>query len=239
MEYSPQIEKVVDNITRRIFITHEFHPGDRLPNERQLAAELSVSRNTLREGINALKAKGVLKVIHGSGTYVNKYPGLAQDPYNLKGSANCFQTMDILYEVRIAIEPEVAAIVAQRGSSEAICDIIFYKNLCSELIRANQDWSFADQEFHASIARASGNPVFEQFIPSIHQSAYLGSLLLLPDDTKNNALLWHEQICSFIVNRDTDGSRLAMRAHLQTARTSLAEEMIRSNSKPETAFSET
>ena len=228
MQYSPQIEKVIENIAHRIFITHEFQPGDRLPNERQLAAELSVSRNTLREGINALKAKGVLRVIHGSGTYVNPYPGISEDPYSLKKHANCYRTMKILYEVRIAIEPEVAAIVSQRGSDKAIRDIIFYKNLCSELIQTGQDWSFADQEFHAAIAKASENPIFEQFIPSIHQSAYLGSLLLLPDDAKNNALFWHDQICSFIQSRDVEGSRLAMRAHLLTAQTRLAEMVSRS-----------
>ena len=56
----------------------ELHPGSRLPVEKDLAAQLGVSRGSLREGVRALATLGVLETRQGDGTYVT-----ALDPRQL------------------------------------------------------------------------------------------------------------------------------------------------------------
>ena len=48
----------------------ELVPGDRLPSERKLSKQLGVTRTTLRQALNLLETQGLLKRMHGVGTYV-------------------------------------------------------------------------------------------------------------------------------------------------------------------------
>ena len=56
-----------------------LEPGDRLPSEPELARTLGVSRPSLREGIALLEEDGVVRRLHGSGTYVSQRPSVRSD----------------------------------------------------------------------------------------------------------------------------------------------------------------
>ena len=62
-------EQIAAELTRLIR-ERDFHPGDRLPPERELAQQLGVSRPSVREAMIALETAGVIEVRTGSGTYV-------------------------------------------------------------------------------------------------------------------------------------------------------------------------
>ena len=49
-------------------------PGARLPAERELARQIGVSRPSVRAGLRALAAMGVVRSRHGSGTYIPDGP---------------------------------------------------------------------------------------------------------------------------------------------------------------------
>src|SRR5215217_5662481 len=55
----------------------EFPAGARLPSEPELAAELQVSRATLREALRAMESEGLLRRRQGSGTFVAERPRMA------------------------------------------------------------------------------------------------------------------------------------------------------------------
>ena len=57
-------------ILRAIFWTASFEVGDKLPSERELSQMLSVSRNSVREGIRILEVIGVISSQHGIGNYI-------------------------------------------------------------------------------------------------------------------------------------------------------------------------
>lgn len=63
------IEQVKEKITKG-----ELEPGARLPSEMELAKQLHVSRNTLREALRILEEEGIILRKHGIGTFVNKKP---------------------------------------------------------------------------------------------------------------------------------------------------------------------
>src|SRR6202047_2841471 len=62
-------EDAIDKI-RQLIISGSWAPGDRLPKESELAAQLGLSRNSLREAVRALSQLRVLEVRQGDGTYV-------------------------------------------------------------------------------------------------------------------------------------------------------------------------
>ena len=66
-------EQVVSHV-RGLIDTGELRPGDRLPAERDLAVLIGVSRPTVRAGLRALAAMGVVRSRHGSGTYIPDGP---------------------------------------------------------------------------------------------------------------------------------------------------------------------
>jgi len=74
----PLSHSVVRALRERI-VAHGLEPGDRLPSEPELARSLGVSRSSLREGIALLEEDGVVRRLHGSGTYVSHRPGVRND----------------------------------------------------------------------------------------------------------------------------------------------------------------
>jgi GntR family transcriptional regulator len=74
----PQLRSVsVHEELRQGIEQGRFPPGSRLPSEPDLAAELNVSRATLREALRALEGEGMLRRRRGSGTYVAELPRVA------------------------------------------------------------------------------------------------------------------------------------------------------------------
>ena len=66
----PRVSDAVATTLEQRILEGSLKPGDRLPAERELAAELGVSRPSLREAIQKLASKGLLRSQQGGGTYV-------------------------------------------------------------------------------------------------------------------------------------------------------------------------
>ena len=66
-------ERIVDYIENEI-IHGRLRKGDKLPTERRMAEEMSVSRASVREAVKALEAMGVVKSVQGSGNYITDDP---------------------------------------------------------------------------------------------------------------------------------------------------------------------
>jgi GntR family transcriptional regulator len=72
-----QIEVELLNYIR----THQLNKGDRLPPQKELAEQLEVSPAALREALARLTNQGVIRQVHGIGTF------LAEDPHTIHSSA--------------------------------------------------------------------------------------------------------------------------------------------------------
>lgn len=144
-------------------------PGSRLPAERELAERLKVGRSTIREALKRWQALGVVEMRKGSGTYL-KAP-LGDDAVHLSITVRLKQDSLLkALEVRRALEAEAAAIAAERATPadlEAIRDRL--ERMEAVHLRYGEapaeDW-----EFHLSIYRATGNPLFLQLVSALHDS---------------------------------------------------------------------
>src|SRR5215471_11374899 len=96
-------EQVVAHV-RTLIERRALRPGDRLPAERDLASQIGVSRPTVRAGLHALAAMGVVKSRHGSGTYIPEGPpSLGSEPLSFLAALHGF-TREEMYEARRLLE---------------------------------------------------------------------------------------------------------------------------------------
>src|SRR5919198_5350345 len=94
------IEKI-----KGMIVSGALRPGERLPRESELAAELGLSRNSLREAVRALSQLRVLEVRQGDGTYVSSLePGLLLESTGFISHLLLGETEVELYEVRRILE---------------------------------------------------------------------------------------------------------------------------------------
>src|SRR3954452_14202938 len=95
-----------------------LRPGDRLPAERQLATQIGVSRPSVRAGLHALAAMGVVQSRHGSGTYIPDGPPLlGSEPLSFLAALHGFTRHD-MYEARRLPETAASGLAAERAASE-------------------------------------------------------------------------------------------------------------------------
>ncbi len=156
LKTAEQIEKSI--VTA--ILQGELPPGATLPNERDLAAELGVTRPTLRETLKQLAKEGWLKIRHGKPTVVADYwqeGGLGVLRTLAKYSeALSPDLVDYLLEVRAALLPPVARAAARRQPQALLAHLDQARHLADDA----QSYVEFDWELQALLAKSSGNPVF-------------------------------------------------------------------------------
>src|SRR5688500_14716695 len=106
-------DQVVSYVRTRIE-SGALRPGDRLPAERELAVHIGVSRPTVRAGLKALAAIGVVQSRHGSGTYIpDGPPALGSEPLSFLAALHGFSREE-MYEARPILEAGATALAAEQ-----------------------------------------------------------------------------------------------------------------------------
>src|SRR5256884_3628577 len=159
-------DDAIDKIRERI-VSGAWGPGDRLPKESELAAELGLSRNSLREAVRALSQLRVLEVKQGDGTYVSSLePGLLLESTHFISQLLLGETEIELYEVRRILEAAVAALAAGRIDVEEKVELAQILERMGEAKNV-EELVEADVAFHAVVARAAGNAVLASLLASL------------------------------------------------------------------------
>jgi len=212
-------EQVVTHI-RGLIERGELRPGDRLPAERHLAARLGVSRPSVRAGLRALSAMGVVQPRHGSGTYIpDGPPVLGSEPLSFLAALHGFTGLE-MYEARRILEVGAAGLAAERASEEQLAKLADDVEALFAALESPQVFLVHDINFHRSVAAASGNPIVASLMEMVsalyydrrRQTAERASQRDLRDAAEA-----HRRIYEAIRTRDADGARRAMNEHLMQA----------------------
>ena len=203
----------------------QLAPGDRLKPERELASELEVSRNVVREAIRSLVDANVLESRQGAGVFVaSLHVESLIEPLELVLALEK-ATLHSLAQARLAIEPGIAALAAQHASDEdleALEALIEESGASapedSERLRA------IDIELHARVVRMTDNPFLARIMESIGQLArssrdFTNSMPRM----RTAAHADHERIVAALRARDPEAARAAMADHLKHVERTLAE----------------
>ena len=209
--------QVVEHV-RSLIAKGEVRPGDRLPPERELARKLKISRSSLRAGIGFLSAMGVLKSRHGAGTFVSSGPpALDSSSLSVLGALHGFLPWQ-MFEARLVLEANVAALAAERATDEHIAELAEEVAEMYAALTDPQEYLIHDVRFHRTIARASGNPILGALMETITANLYeyRSKTVQNAQDLKESAEM-HREIYRAIRSHNPAQARLTMEQHLKLA----------------------
>lgn len=196
----------------------ELRPGDRLPPERELAAQIGVSRPTVRTALRSLATMGVVQSKQGSGTFIaDGPPALAAEPFGLLAALHGL-SRDGLFEARIVLEAGSSAFAADRASGDQLAAMS--EEVTGMFASLEDPLAFLrhDVRFHRAVAAASGNPVLGVLIDMLGSLFYerRRETIQTATDLRETAEA-HRKIYQAIRARNREAAIAAMRTHLRDA----------------------
>jgi GntR family transcriptional regulator, transcriptional repressor for pyruvate dehydrogenase complex len=212
--YEQIVQQIEDSILKG-----DLKGGEQLPAERELAQQFGVSRTAVREAMKTLREKGLVEAYAGRGTFVTNGT-----------SRSMRQTLDRmirggpsegavhLVEVREILEPEIAALAAQRADDDARTAMRESITVMDAALDA-EGFIEGDLDFHLALAEAAGNPLILSLIDSIvgllrEQRMRTYYIAGGPERGQYH----HKRILAAVERRDPQAAREAMFAHLRQVR---------------------
>jgi GntR family transcriptional repressor for pyruvate dehydrogenase complex len=214
---APRTEAAIGRL-RGMIASGALRPGDRLPPEAELAAQVGASRNTVREAVRALVTARVLDVRRGDGTYVTSLrPELLLD--GVAFAAEMLQADHALelIEVRRILEGAATSLAA-RHVDAATLDAL---STCLERMRAAETHEVLvqhDAEFHGMVATASGNATLASMlagisVQTIRTRVWRGNV---DQQVIARTIAQHEDILRALVSRDPVLAHATATVHVAT-----------------------
>jgi GntR family transcriptional repressor for pyruvate dehydrogenase complex len=198
-------------------------PGARLPPEREISANLGVSRASLRQALKVLEIMGIISQRVGDGTYLNTgAPRVLSEPMEFLILLDGISFHELM-EARLIVEPELAARAAIRASPADIAALRACILDMDKAARSDRDRLISDDlQFHDVISRAAGNRVCSSMFSVVHQQ--LANLIGMTSQLVEleHTLKLHKRIYAAIRKHDPDAARERMLEHLRDATSLLA-----------------
>jgi len=185
------------------------------PTEAQLAQTHGVSRSVTREAVKMLTAKGLLSARPRQGTIVR--PSETWNLFDtdvLRWMLERTFSVDLLRQfsqLRIAIEPEAAALASQFGGATDLVDIDAGLERMIAADRDADDPLDADIAFHIAILKASRNPFYGQFRDVVATALRTSIRFTNRIKGRNASIADHSAVRDAIFARDPEAARAAMR----------------------------
>lgn len=212
-------EQIVQQIEESV-LNGSLKPGDQLPAERELAQRLGVSRTAVREAVKALREKGLVEAYSGRGTFITDGTShAARQSFDLMIKVGQQENSAHLAELRLILEPGIAALAAERAEEEHLAAM---REAVAVMDRSQKDpaaYIEADLDFHLALAEAVANPLILSLIDSI-----VGLLreqrirIFNVEGGPQRGQIHHKRILEAMEQRDPALARSAMSAHLDQVR---------------------
>ena len=200
-------EQIANLITDRA-----LHAGDKLPNEFEMAEQL----------VKILVSRNVVEIKRGRGTFVCHHPGVVDDPFGFAFVKDKKKLAMDLCEIRMIIEPEIAALAAERATEEEVEELQKTADEVAGLCRQRKQHMEKDIEFHEKVAKYSKNSVTPKLIPVIQAGVsvfiHVTDLSLALDTIRT-----HQMIVDAIRAHDSQKAREAMIEHLRNNKEKIEE----------------
>ncbi len=212
-------EEVVERIAGEIS-TGRMPPGTKLPTEQAMMLAMQVSRTVVREAVAGLRARGLVITRQGAGAFVSS--DADKKPYFIsdEGLGSLNQVIEVL-ELRLAVEVEGVALASVRATAAQCTAVraaldVFHAAIAEGRRGVNEDYAF-----HRTIAAATGNSQFIEFLDFLGRIIIPRQSIQTLDNSpevQQSYLLRiaaeHEAIVTAIEARAPERARDAMRQHL-------------------------
>lgn len=202
-------------VERLLALVHELDlkPGDRLPPERELAADLGVSRASVRQALVVLEVQGLVEVRHGEGAILrDRRP----DSAVLSAVAAHRRRLPEVIEAREALEVQLASLAAQRRTQEDLDRIDHALTAMEEEIGRGERGLHGDELFHAAVTAAARSGLLADLMSEISAAIRESRVESLSQpDRPRQSLASHRAIAAAIRAEDPDAATAAMRDHIR------------------------
>ena len=204
-----------------------LQPGDRLPGETELMARYDMAKGTIREAMRILEAQGLIKTRTGPGGGAFVHEVSRARAKALLGNYFYFKDLTVgdIYQLRRALEPELAASLAGTLPEEVLealeANIARYSEPAKSLDEEREQ-HVASLEFHAILAEQSGNALLSFVIGfmvklladlTVHRQLYDP----INRDLWSNGRDYQERLVMALRAGDSGAARAVMKAHMDTA----------------------
>lgn len=190
-------------------------PGTRLPSERELAEELSISRSTLRQAITTLVQSGHLVSLRGrsGGTFVAEEPPLGQDAEGPPLGEEARAVLDY----RVVVETGATVLAAERASEDDLEGLDRLTERMSVSLGATFEvYRRADVRFHIGLAEACHSPRLVGAMTEVQgEMSDLIQRIAHPDEVLTRSNAQHQRLVTLLRRRDTGRAVRLMREHCE------------------------
>jgi DNA-binding FadR family transcriptional regulator len=208
--------EVICEQIRAQLATGDLKTGDKLPAERELAAEFRVSRSALREALRSLEVAGIIRNVKGvkGGAFIqsaepDRIVQAMQDYVHLGNIS-----LDELTEARLATQDIIIRLACERASETDLADLeeIAERTRHETSVEARYECAAA---YYAVLARATKNRIFGIFVDSL--STILHQFVQGPEyETLQESLIESRfKLIRHLRARDADAAAAEMRKHLE------------------------
>jgi len=219
-------QQIAETIKDRI-LAEGLGPGDRLPQERALIADLGVAKGTVREALKVLEAQGLIRTRTGPGggafiTEVGRDHAIA-----LLANHFFFEEIGIgeIYALRIALEPLLVAELAPRITEEQIEALAARMSAYTAppaSVEEERRQRAAELAFHEALADLSDNPligfVCAFLVRLLKELAVCKRIYERPNpELRARGVSYQAQLIEAFRARDAETARAVMQAHMRAA----------------------
>lgn len=155
----PLLHQTVQVALREFIDVNGLRPGDALPSEGDLALQLGVSRNSVREAVKAMESTGVLEARRGSGVFVAAFSLDALLDHLPYGLIDDLSELSDLLDVRRALEIGLVGQALPTISAERISALRAVLVEMREHAKRHAGFPEQDRIFHRTLFEATGNRV--------------------------------------------------------------------------------
>lgn len=205
------------NMITDLLISRELKPGDQLPTELELAQQLGVGRNSVREAVKSLSYLGVVEIRRGIGTFVaTSMPASVLNPLLLELVFEQKTSREII-ELRLLIETAVAEMVIQKAGDDDIQKLDEANNQLRLAAGAkhidSQHLRNLDINFHVTLLQLTDNRPLQKIGKAIY-TLFLASIEKTVEQDPLRAVGNHQLIIDAIKKRDPALLRIHMKESL-------------------------
>ncbi len=194
-----------------------FRPGEILPSQDDLARQLGVSRNTLREAIHKLSAMGLLTAKQGVGTVVEPMsPAGYLAPLEGHLRLDSMSAREFI-EARACLERTIVSLAVARAKQKDIQNLRALLELQKQAFQKGDQPEFVKQDvaFHMELGRVGGNRVLGKVLQTIWGMlhAFISEVARLPGAVED-AIRFHSGIVNAVATGKSDQAEELMLRHI-------------------------
>jgi GntR family transcriptional repressor for pyruvate dehydrogenase complex len=219
--FSPiRSRKLSDAVYRQLvslISSGELKPGDKIPSERELAADMGISRQSIREALNRAEVMRLIEVRQGEGSFIlSSVNESLKPPLSLIMEKEVERIFDFL-EIRKLVEgwcAEKAAVEATADELENMQEIL---DKMKKVAAKDKQWEAMDLALHLSFAKATHNVIAVHIMEALKSNfrPFFKFTKSMPSSERID-VLWqhHYEIFSAIKQKDPVTAKKKVIAHL-------------------------